>query len=55
MPCAAGQLSDELHKTRQQLQTCRNDNVALFEKVCRCGGVEEYTGGVVVCVWGGGK
>ncbi|GIL61750.1 hypothetical protein Vafri_16138, partial [Volvox africanus] len=27
------QLSDELHKTQQQLQSCRNDNVTLFEKV----------------------
>ncbi|GLC42313.1 hypothetical protein PLESTB_000660600 [Pleodorina starrii] len=27
------QLSDELHKTRQQLQSSRNDNVALFEKI----------------------
>ncbi|GIL86016.1 hypothetical protein Vretifemale_14276, partial [Volvox reticuliferus] len=27
------QLSDELHKTQQQLQSCRNDNVALFEKI----------------------
>ncbi|GIL61748.1 hypothetical protein Vafri_16138, partial [Volvox africanus] len=27
------QLSDELHKTQQQLQSCRNDNVTLFEKI----------------------